>query len=87
MTNFHDVLIPSQAKEMSRFLRALYSGARDCQRVGVKPDIHAAMQSWGQCSLTTEEKAIAAGFRERERKAKIQREGQAKCKKLTKRRL
>ena len=80
VTNYHDVLTPSQAKEMSRFLRALCQGARYCQRVGVKPDIHAAMQSWGNAPLNAREKAIAVGFRKMEKKAKIQREGKPNAK-------
>jgi len=72
-TNYHDVLTPSQAVEMKRFLIALTEGAKLCNQAGVKPDIHAAMRSWGNVPLTAGEKAITDGFRVREKKAEIQR--------------
>jgi len=42
---YHDVLSPSQAKEMEKFLTALCVGARECERIGVKPDVLAAMRA------------------------------------------
>ena len=66
---YKDVLTPSQAEEMKRFLRALAKGAKLCKRAGVKPDISAAMWSWGNVPLTAGEKSITEAFREREEKA------------------
>ena len=77
MANYRDVLMPSQAEEMKRFLRALAKGAKLCKQAGVRPDISAAIWSWGNVPLTAGEKSITEAFREREKKAKIQRKGQA----------
>ena len=74
---YKDVLMPSQAVEMGRFLRALSKGAKLCKRAGVKPDISAAMWSWGNIPRTTAEWAITEAFKKREKQAKIQRKGQA----------
>ena len=78
MANYSDVLMPTQAVEMERFLRALAKGAKLCKQAGVRPDIHAAMWSWGNVPRTAAEWAITDGFKAREKKAKIQRKGQAK---------
>lgn len=68
MTNFRDVLTPSQAVEMERFLITLTKGAKLCKQAGVKPDISAAMWSWGHIPKTEGEHSISNGFREREKK-------------------
>lgn len=73
MANYRDVLMPSQAVEMGRFLRALSKGAKLCKQAGVKPDISAAMWSWGNVPRTAAEWIITEAFRAREKKAKIQR--------------
>jgi hypothetical protein len=78
MANYHDVLMPNQAEEMERFLKALTKGAKLCKRAGVRPDISAAITAWGYVPKTAEEYAISNAFRKREKKAKIQRKGQAK---------
>ena len=78
MTNYHDVLTPTQAEEMGRFLRALTKGADLCRQAGVKPDISAAMWSWGNAPMTIGERVNAHRFMAREKKAKMQRKGQAK---------
>lgn len=75
---YKDALTPSQVKEMERFLRALAKGANLCRRAGVRPNISAAMWSWGNVPKTAEEYAISNAFWKREKKAKIQRKGQAK---------
>lgn len=67
--NYHDVLTPSQAKEMGRFLRALCSGAENCQRAGIKPDVYAAMRSWGNVPRTAVEWGITENLKKREKKA------------------
>jgi hypothetical protein len=75
---YKDALTPSQTEEMKRFLRALTKGANLCRQAGVKPNISAAMWSWGNVPMTAKERGITDAFRKREKKAKIQRKGQAK---------
>lgn len=75
--SYKDVLTPTQAVEMGRFLRALSKGAELCREAGVKPDISAAMWSWGNVPRTAAEWSITEAFRAREKQAKMQREGQA----------
>lgn len=72
--NYHDVLTPSQAAEMKRFLIALVEGAELCKQAGVKPDVHAAMWSWGNVPRTAVEWGIAENLKKREKKAN-EREG------------
>ena len=78
MANYRDVLMPSQAEEMKQFLIALTKGAELCKQAGVKPDISAAMWSWGNAPMTLGERVNAHRFKAREKKAKIQRKRQAK---------
>ena len=78
MANYRDVLTPSQTIEMERFLIALAKGAELCRQAGIKPDILAAITAWGHIPRTVAECSITMGFREREKKAKIQRKRQAK---------
>ena len=77
MANYRDVLMPSQAEEMEQFLIALTKGADLCRQAGVKPNISAAMWSWGNIPMTAGERVNAHRFMEREKKAKMQRKGQA----------
>ena len=77
MANYRDALTPSQAEEMNRFLTTLTKGAELCKQAGIKPDISAAMWSWGNVPRTAEEWGITIGFMKREKKIKIQREEQA----------
>jgi len=65
--NYRDVLEPNQVEEMGRFLKALCIGARECKRIGVKPDISEAMRAWGNVPKTVGERAITMGFVARER--------------------
>jgi len=67
LPNFRDALTPTQAEEMGRFLIALSKGADLCRQTGIKPDISAAIWSWGHVPQTAEEHAISSGFREREK--------------------
>ena len=69
MANYRDVLTPSQAEEMERFLITLTKGAELCRQAGIRPDIHAAMWSWGNIPMTAGEESITRGFREGEEKA------------------
>jgi hypothetical protein len=78
VTNYRDILTPSQAEEMGRFLFALTEGAELCKQIGVKPDIRAAMTAWGHVPQTEEEHNISNGFRAREKKAEAQRKGETK---------
>ena len=68
--NYRDVLEPNQVEEMGRFLKALCIGARECERIGVKPDISEAMMAWRNVPKTAGERAIATGFIARERVAR-----------------
>ena len=77
MANYRDVLTPSQAEEMGRFFRALSKGAELCRQAGIRPDISAAMWSWGNVPMTLRERVNAHRFRYREKKAKMQRKEQA----------
>ena len=77
MANYRDVLMPTQAVEMGRFLITLAKGADLCRQAGVRPDISAAMWSWGNVPMTAGERVNAHRFRAREKKAKMQRKGQA----------
>jgi hypothetical protein len=74
---YKDVLTPTQAEEMERFLIALAKGAKLCRRAGVRPDISAAITAWGYVPKTAEEYAISNAFWKREKKAKMQRKGKA----------
>ena len=65
--NYRDVLEPNQVEEMGRFLKSLCIGARECKRIGVKPDISEAMRAWGNVPKTVGERAITMGFVARER--------------------
>jgi len=65
--NYRDVLEPERVEEMGRFLKALCIGARECKRIGVKPDISEAMRAWGNAPKTVGERAITMGFIARER--------------------
>ena len=67
---YKDVLCPAQSVEMERFLITLCYGYEECKKVGVKPDINAAMTAWGHIARTEEEYAIANGFAYREKMAK-----------------
>ena len=73
MANYRDVLTPSEAEEMSRFLRALTEGAEICKQAGMKPDILAAITAWRHVPMTAGEHAVTMGFKEREKQAKILR--------------
>jgi hypothetical protein len=75
---YKDVLTPTQVVEMERFLIALSNAGRKCKQAGIKPNISAAIWSWGNVPMTAGERDITDGFRKREKKAKIQRKGQAK---------
>ena len=77
MANYRDVLTPSQTEEMGRFLIALAKGAELCRQAGIRPDISAAMWSWGNFPRTAAEWGITIGFMKREKKIKIQRKEQA----------
>ena len=70
---YKDVLTPTQAEEMKQFLLTLAKGADLCRQAGVKPNISAAMWSWGNAPMTAEERVNAHRFKEREKKAKRQR--------------
>ena len=75
---YKDVLTPTQAEEMEQFLIALTKGANLCRQAGIKPDISAAITAWGHIPKTEGEHNISNAFREREKKAKMRRKGQAK---------
>ena len=70
---YKDVLTPTQAEEMGRFLIALAKGVGLCKQAGVKPNISAAMWSWGNAPRTAAEWGITIGFMAREKKAKMRR--------------
>lgn len=68
--DYRKVLTPTQAKEMSKFLRALAEGYRRCEERGVKPDVIGAIKAWGNIPRTKQERAITIGFMAREKKNK-----------------
>jgi len=65
--HYRDVLEPNQVEEMGRFLRALCIGTRECERIGVKPNISEAIRAWGNVPKTVGERAITMGFVAREK--------------------
>ena len=67
--SYKDVLTPTQAEEMKQFLLTLAKGADLCRQAGVKPDISAAMWSWGNAPMTIGERVIIVRLRKREEKA------------------
>ena len=73
MANYRDVLMPTQAIEMERFLTTLTKGAELCRQAEVRPDILAAMRSWGNIPMTAKERGITEAFKKREKKAKMRR--------------
>ena len=66
---YKDVLTPTQAVEMEQFLITLTKGVELCKQAGVKPNISAAMWSWGNVPLTAGERVIIVRLRKREEKA------------------
>jgi len=70
---YKDVLSESQAVEMEKFLITLTIGYRECKQAGIKPDVLAAMNAWGNIPKTKEDHAVTVGFNQRERKMRSEK--------------